>query len=87
MEGVPNDVRLRGIMPNSFNYIVEAVAGAGKNTQFLVRMSFLEIYKVRERVCMCVYVCVCVCVFVCASVFPGDLQGQSTFYASDHLFW
>jgi len=45
MEGVPNDPDLRGIMPNSFHHICEMVQNAGKDTEFLVRMSFLEIYK------------------------------------------
>lgn len=45
MEGVKDNLELRGIMPNSFEYLVSAVANHGKDTEFLIRMSFLEIYK------------------------------------------
>lgn len=44
MEGVPEDDNLRGIMPNSFFHVFEAVNLAPKNMEFLVRVSFLEIY-------------------------------------------
>lgn len=45
MEGDMDDEKMRGIMPNSFYYIMNAVQNTAKNTEFLVRMSFLEIYK------------------------------------------
>src|SRR5690349_20794139 len=45
MEGVPDDENLRGVTPNSFHHIFSQVAQAGSNTEFLVRMTFLEIYK------------------------------------------
>jgi kinesin family protein 3/17 len=45
MEGVPGDENLRGIMPNSFVHVFEAVKNAGENQEFLVRASFLEIYQ------------------------------------------
>lgn len=44
MEGVIDNVDLKGIMPNSFDYVFNAVKGAAKNVEFLVRASFLEIY-------------------------------------------
>jgi hypothetical protein len=42
---VPSDPNLAGIMPQSFGHIISAVSEAGKNVEFLVRCSFLEIYK------------------------------------------
>eukprot|EP00466_Bigelowiella_natans_P016051 jgi/Bigna1/74774/fgenesh1_pg.31_\ len=45
MEGVVDDEKLRGIMPHAFHHIMEAVEGAASNTEFLVRVSFLEIYN------------------------------------------
>ncbi len=45
MEGKPDDPDLRGIMPNSFYYIIDAVGKAANNMEFLVRASFLEIYN------------------------------------------
>ncbi len=44
MEGIASDPNLRGIMPNSFEYVFAAVQAAPKNVEFLVRASFLEIY-------------------------------------------
>lgn len=45
MEGVPDDETLRGLMPNAFNHIFETINGASSSKSFLVRASFLEIYK------------------------------------------
>lgn len=45
MEGVVDDDNLRGLMPNSFFYVFEGVSSFGSNQEFLVRASFLEIYK------------------------------------------
>ena len=43
MEGKSDDENLRGIVPRSFHYIFESVDGMGKNMEFLVRASFLEV--------------------------------------------
>jgi len=53
---------IRGIMPNSFYSIFQAVSLAPPHVEFLVRASFLEIYKV--SVCV-IYGCVCACACVC----------------------
>jgi len=45
MEGVPDDPNLRGITPNAFYHIFDAVNNAPGNVEFLVRASFLEIYN------------------------------------------
>eukprot|EP01006_Ploeotia_vitrea_P037465 TRINITY_DN66130_c1_g8_i1.p1 TRINITY_DN66130_c1_g8~~TRINITY_DN66130_c1_g8_i1.p1 ORF type:complete len:769 (-),score=454.54 TRINITY_DN66130_c1_g8_i1:1118-3304(-) len=45
MEGDMDDPDKRGIMPNSFYHIFEQVDKAAENEEFLVRMSFLEIYN------------------------------------------
>jgi hypothetical protein len=44
MEGVPDSDDLRGIMPNSFYHIFDAVSQSAENMEFLVRASFIEIY-------------------------------------------
>lgn len=44
MEGVLDNPSLRGIMPNSFQYIFDALENAPKEVEFLVRASFMEIY-------------------------------------------
>ncbi len=44
MEGVPDNEELRGIMPNSFYHIFDAVSKSAENIEFLVRASFIEIY-------------------------------------------
>jgi hypothetical protein len=44
MEGDPDDEVNRGIMPNSFVHIFDAVKGMPASVEFLVRASFLEIY-------------------------------------------
>lgn len=45
MEGVLDDEHLRGLMPSSFHYIFDCVKAAPSSTQFLVRASFVEVYK------------------------------------------
>jgi len=45
MEGVVDDEPLRGMMPQSFYYTFAGLEAQGKNMEFLVRGSFLEIYK------------------------------------------
>ena len=54
MQGRNEPVELRGIIPNSFDHIFDhiAVASAGpkeKRTEFLVRVSYLEIYNEEIR--------------------------------------
>ncbi|KAF5399687.1 Kinesin family member 3A [Paragonimus heterotremus] len=49
MEGVRSVPELRGIIPNSFAHIFGAIAKAGNNTRFLVRVSYLEIYNEEVR--------------------------------------
>ncbi|TPP66785.1 Kinesin protein KIF3A [Fasciola gigantica] len=49
MEGVRSVPELRGIIPNSFAHIFGAIAKADKNTRFLVRVSYLEIYNEEVR--------------------------------------
>lgn len=46
--GVKDDPDLRGLMPNSFHHIFSYVNGS-KLTQFLIRASYLEIYKEEIR--------------------------------------
>ncbi|EUB63308.1 Kinesin-II subunit [Echinococcus granulosus] len=46
--GDKDDPDLRGLMPNSFHHIFNYVSGS-KSTQFLVRASYLEIYKEEIR--------------------------------------
>jgi len=48
MEGVPDRVEMRGIIPNSFKHIFDRVA-ISENQQFLVRASYLEIYNEEIR--------------------------------------
>ena len=45
MEGVLDDEKLRGMTPQAFHYVFAGVEQQGKNMEFLVRGSFLEIYK------------------------------------------
>lgn len=45
MEGVVDDEKLRGMVPQAFYYTFAGVESQGKNMEFLVRGSFLEIYK------------------------------------------
>ncbi|KAL5970278.1 Kinesin-II 95 kDa subunit [Taenia solium] len=48
IQGGKDDPDLRGLMPNSFNHIFSYINGS-KSTQFLVRASYLEIYKEEIR--------------------------------------
>jgi GMP synthase PP-ATPase subunit len=45
MEGVVDDEKLRGMVPQAFYYVFAGVEGHGKNMEFLVRGSFLEVSK------------------------------------------
>ncbi len=46
MEGYPDPADKRGIIPNSFKHIFDAIAAnANPTKQFLVRASYLEIYQ------------------------------------------
>ena len=42
--GVKDDLELRGVIPNSFDHIFSHIARQ-ENKQYLVRASYLEIYK------------------------------------------
>lgn len=45
MEGMPDDEDLRGIMPNSFYHVMSTIQNnTAANVEFLVRVSFVEIY-------------------------------------------
>uniref|UniRef100_A0A0X3P5C0 Kinesin-like protein n=1 Tax=Schistocephalus solidus TaxID=70667 RepID=A0A0X3P5C0_SCHSO len=46
--GVKDDLELRGVIPNSFEHIFDHIAHS-KNAQYLVRASYLEIYKEEVR--------------------------------------
>ncbi|CAL8092389.1 unnamed protein product [Calicophoron daubneyi] len=48
IQGVENDPELRGVMPNSFDHIFDHIARS-KDAQYLVRASYLEIYKEEIR--------------------------------------
>jgi kinesin family member 3B len=48
MEGRPDPPELRGIIPNSFSHIFDFVSNA-EHVQFLVRVSYLEIYNEEIR--------------------------------------
>ncbi|KAI9145064.1 P-loop containing nucleoside triphosphate hydrolase protein [Paraphysoderma sedebokerense] len=48
MQGVPEVPHLRGIIPNTFNHIFDHISTT-KQKQFLVRISFLEIYNEEIR--------------------------------------
>lgn len=48
MEGVRDDVDLRGVIPNSFHHIFQHIAQS-HNQQYLVRASYLEIYQEEIR--------------------------------------
>ncbi|VDP74813.1 unnamed protein product [Echinostoma caproni] len=48
LAGIKDDPELRGVMPNSFDHIFEHIA-ASKDSQYLVRASYLEIYKEEIR--------------------------------------
>mmetsp|Transcript_6750 Transcript_6750/g.9930 ORF Transcript_6750/g.9930 Transcript_6750/m.9930 type:complete len:600 (+) Transcript_6750:267-2066(+) len=49
MEGVPEDVELRGIIPNAFQHIFDHVALKGSDEKYLVRASYFEIYNEEIR--------------------------------------
>ncbi|XP_075248728.1 kinesin-like protein KIF3A isoform X2 [Convolutriloba macropyga] len=49
MEGVRSQPELRGIIPNSFAHIFSHIRECGKTKQFLVRVSYLEIYNEEVR--------------------------------------
>ena len=50
MEGVANEPHLRGIMPNAFRHIFQAIAAnKEEGKQFLVSASYLEIYQEKVR--------------------------------------
>ena len=66
MTGERGDPEKQGLIPNSFDHIFSHISHT-QDEQYLVRVSYLEIYKVREGererqhlVCVCVCVCVCV---------------------------
>nr|VZI25993.1 unnamed protein product [Spirometra erinaceieuropaei] len=48
IQGVKDDHELRGVIPNSFEHIFDHIAHS-KNAQYLVRASYLEIYKEEVR--------------------------------------
>jgi hypothetical protein len=48
MEGRPDPISLRGIIPNSFQHIFDFISNAN-DRQFLVRASYLEIYNEEIR--------------------------------------
>lgn len=50
MSGQRGDPEKRGLIPNSFEHIFSHIA-CTQDEQYLVRVSYLEIYKVRA--CMC----------------------------------
>lgn len=45
MEGVADNADLKGIMPRCFEYVFGAISKCAKNQEFLIRVSFLEIYN------------------------------------------
>ena len=49
MEGVPNDINNRGIIPNAFQQIFDYVSLNDCNKQYLVRSSYFEIYNEEIR--------------------------------------
>ena len=49
MEGVRSQPELRGIIPNSFAHIFGHIAKAEEDKNFLVRVSYLEIYNEEVR--------------------------------------
>lgn len=48
MQGPNNTIELRGVIPNSFNHIFEAIKGSS-DVQYLIRCSYLEIYNEEVR--------------------------------------
>ena len=49
MTGDPENSDLRGVIPNSFLHIFEAITDASKDKTFLVCCSYCEIYKEEFR--------------------------------------
>lgn len=49
MMGIPNDIVMRGIIPNSFSHIFGCISEAEKNKVFLVKCAYLEIYNEEVR--------------------------------------
>lgn len=45
MEGKDEPVELRGIIPNSFEYVFQIIARESGSKKYLVRASYLEIYN------------------------------------------
>lgn len=48
MQGPDNSHNMRGVIPNSFNHIFEAIKGT-TDVQYLIRCSYLEIYNEEIR--------------------------------------
>ena len=48
MQGPNNSVEMRGVIPNAFNHIFEAIKGTNE-VQYLLRCSYLEIYNEEIR--------------------------------------
>ena len=49
MTGVENDPNEKGIMPRSFEDVFKRIENDSKETQFLIRASYLEIYNEEIR--------------------------------------
>ncbi|XP_052009672.1 kinesin-like protein KIF3B [Xyrauchen texanus] len=52
MEGVPTDPETRGVIPNSFQQIFTQISRS-RNQQYLVRVSYIEIYQEEIRDLLC----------------------------------
>jgi kinesin family protein 3/17 len=48
MQGPDNSLDMRGVIPNSFNHIFQAITGS-TDVQYLIRCSYLEIYNEEIR--------------------------------------
>ena len=44
MEGMMDDIELRGIIPRSIDAIFEAIYDSSENLQFQLKLSYYEIY-------------------------------------------
>lgn len=49
MEGKDDPPKLKGIIPRTFDHIFSRIAEMGKNKQFMVCVSFLELYNEEIR--------------------------------------
>lgn len=49
MEGKDDPPTLRGIIPRTFDHIFQRIENMAKNKQFLVKVSFLELYNEEIR--------------------------------------